>query len=113
METMRQVHTRQKVQRESAWLVALTDELLAGGVVVKSLGENKFLIYIFGETAPKSTDYDRLTDTLMNAEVRVKSGWFGGEPIFGEITYYYHPNSGTAEAYYFHKTLLNGAITRI
>lgn len=113
METMRQVHTRQKVQRESAWLVALTDELLAGGVVVKNLGENKFLIYILGENAPESTDYDRLTDTLMNAEVRVKSGMFDEKPIFGEITYYYHPNSGTAEAYYFHKTLLNGAITRI
>ena len=113
METMRQVHTRQKVQRESAWLVALTVELLAGGVVVKNLGENKFLIYIFGETAPKSTDYDRLTDTLMNAQVRVKSGMFSEEPVFGEITYYYHPNAGTAEAYYFHKTLLNGAITRI
>lgn len=113
METMRQVSTRQKVQRESAWLVTLTDELLAGGVVVKNLGENKFLIYILGENAPESTDYDRLTDTLMNAEVRVKSGWFDEEPVFGEITYYYHPNSGTAEAYYFHKTLLNGAITRI
>lgn len=110
---MRQVSTRQKVQRETAWLVALTDELLAGGVVVKSIGRYEFLVYILGETAPESTDYDRLTDALVNAKVRVKSGMFGEKPIFGEITYYYHPNDGTAEAYYFHKTLLNGAITRI
>ena len=111
METMRQVNIRQNVQRDSPWLVALTDELIAGGVVVRSLGRERFLVYILGKTAPKSTDYDKLTETLADARVLVKSGMFGEEPIFGEITYT-RPNDGTSEAYYFHKTLLNSAVAK-